>query len=43
MYIESIIGYLMWPVIILISYRMVRIALKRFERRYAEDQGKTGD
>lgn len=43
MYIESIIGYLMWPVIILFSYWMVRVALKRFERRYAEDQGTGSD
>ncbi len=38
MYIGSIIGYLMWPVIILFSYWMVRVVLRRFERKYAEQQ-----
>lgn len=33
----------MWPVLILFSYWMVRVALKRFERRYAGDQEKTGE
>jgi hypothetical protein len=37
MYLSSIIGYLMWPIMIIISYRMVRWALKKFEKRYAED------
>lgn len=37
MYLSSILGYLMWPVIILISYWFVRVALRRFEKRYSED------
>jgi len=33
MYIGAIIGYLSWPLMILISYRAVRWALKYFEKR----------
>ncbi len=36
MYISGIIGYLMWPVMIWISYKLVRWALMRFEKIYAE-------
>lgn len=32
----SIITYLLWPVMIIISYWMVRWALARFEKSYAE-------
>jgi predicted permease len=38
MYISSIIGYLMWPVIILISYWMVRWALRKFDKKVAEEK-----
>ncbi len=40
MYISSIIAYLMWPVIIIFSYWMVRLALNRFEKVNAEEQEK---
>jgi len=36
--ISSIIGYLMWPVMIIISYWMVIWALKRFEKNLAEEE-----
>lgn len=36
--IESIITYLMWPVLIIISYWMVNWALKRFEKKVAEEE-----
>ena len=42
MYIQSIIGYLSWPFMILVSYLAVRWALKYFEKRAAEDEKKAG-
>jgi hypothetical protein len=39
MYISAIIGYMMWPVMIWFSYKMVRWALRRFEKVYAEQEG----
>jgi len=32
MYLESILNYLLWPLLILISWFAVRWALKRFEK-----------
>ena len=32
MYIREIIGYLMWPAMIVLSYWLVRVALRRFEK-----------
>ena len=37
MYIASILGYLSWPFLILISYIAVRMALRIFEKRYKLD------
>ncbi len=37
MYLESILGYLTWPALIIISYWAIRWALKRFERKYSEE------
>ena len=37
MYLDAIIGYLSWPIMILISYQAVRWALKRFEKKAAGD------
>lgn len=34
MYIGSILGYLSWPFLILVSYLVVRWALRIFERNY---------
>lgn len=36
-YIGAIIGYLMWPFLILVSYIAVRRALKYFEKRFLEE------
>lgn len=40
MHLSGIIGYLLWPVIILISYYMIRWALKRFDKKVAEEAEK---
>lgn len=37
MYIGAIIGYLSWPVMILLSYLAVRWALKYFEKQATEE------
>lgn len=37
MYIGAIIGYLSWPVMILLSYLAVRWALRYFEKRASEE------
>lgn len=34
MYFEQIMGYLAWPLMILASYVLVRLALLIFENRY---------
>ena len=39
MYISSIIGYLTWPALIILSYYMILWALKKFDRKLAEDEG----
>jgi hypothetical protein len=36
MYISSILGYLSWPFLIMVSYVAVRWALRRFEKKVAE-------
>jgi len=36
MYTGAIIGYLSWPVMILLSYLLVRRALKYFEKQAAK-------
>jgi hypothetical protein len=38
MYIASIIGYLSWPFMILVSYLLVRWAVSYFEKRVAADE-----
>jgi len=38
MYISTIFTYLMWPVIIIFTYWMVRWALRRFEKFESEEQ-----
>jgi hypothetical protein len=38
MYIQSIIGYLSWPFMILVSYLLVRWAINYFEKRVAADE-----
>jgi len=40
MYIGAIIGYLSWPIMILLSYQAVRWALKYFEKRAAMEENK---
>ena len=35
MYLGAIIGYLSWPILILVSYLAVRRALNYFEKQYA--------
>ena len=37
MYLGAIIGYLSWPFMIVVSYYAVRWALKRFEKKVAEE------
>ena len=37
MYVGAIIGYLSWPLMILVSYLIVRWALRRFEKCVASD------
>jgi len=36
MYIGAIIGYLSWPIMILLSYQAVRWALKYFEKQLSK-------
>jgi hypothetical protein len=36
MYISSILWYLSWPVLIIVSYYLIRFALKRFEKHLPE-------
>ena len=36
--IGSIIGYLGWPFMIMVSYILIRWALKRFEKLQSEEQ-----
>ncbi len=38
MYTEQIIWFLMWPVMIWFSYKMVRLALKKYEKNVDETQ-----
>ena len=43
MYFGEILMYLTWPLLIVVSYFMVRFALKRFEKnRNAEEAGTQG-
>jgi hypothetical protein len=35
MYLGAIIGYLSWPIMIVLSYLAVRMALKYFEKQAA--------
>jgi hypothetical protein len=37
MYLEAIIGYLSWPIMIILSYQAVRLALRYFEKQAARD------
>ncbi len=37
MYLGPIIGYLFWPFMIMVSYLVIRWALKQFEKRWSED------
>jgi hypothetical protein len=39
MYLESLVGYLSWPFMILVSYLAVRWALRVFERNYSATEG----
>ncbi len=39
MYIKAIIGYMMWPAMILVTYWMVRVALRYFEKHRAQEEG----
>ena len=36
MYIGAIIGYLSWPIMIILSYQAVRLALRYFEKKARE-------
>lgn len=37
MYLREILWLIGWPVLIYISYRLVLIALKKFEKKHAEN------
>jgi len=37
-YIRAILGYLSWPAMILVSYLVVRWALRYYDRRFASEQ-----
>jgi hypothetical protein len=36
MYLTSILFYLTWPLMIVISYYLIRLVLRRFERIHGE-------
>jgi hypothetical protein len=36
MYLTEILWLIAWPVLIFVSYRLVLVALKRFEKKNAE-------
>lgn len=36
MIINGIIGFMLWPAIILVSYYLIKLALKRFEKKLEE-------
>ena len=38
MYTTEIIWLIIWPVLIFISYRLVLIALKKFEKKAAQEE-----
>jgi hypothetical protein len=38
MYLGAIIGYLSWPIMIILSYQAVRLALRYFEKNASEGQ-----
>lgn len=37
-YIRAILGYLSWPAMILVSYLVVRWALRYYDRRFSSGQ-----
>lgn len=39
MYLESIISYLTWPALIVVSYYIVRYAIKRLETKAGQGNG----
>jgi hypothetical protein len=41
MYVSSVIGYLSWPFLILVSYLAIRWALRYFEKRVTESESKS--
>lgn len=43
MYTGAIIGYLSWPVMILVSYLAVRWALNRFEKQLPAGEDEEGE
>jgi hypothetical protein len=36
MIISGIIGFMLWPAIILVSYYLIKLALKRYEKKLEE-------
>jgi len=43
MYIGSILGYLSWPFLIMVSYLAIRWALRIFDRNYKPMEGENGE
>jgi len=37
MYIAEILSYLSWPFMIIVSYQLVKLALRQFEKQWAKD------
>lgn len=35
--IGSVLGYMVWPVIIIVSYWLIRVSLHCFEKKQAEE------
>lgn len=38
MILSGILGFLVWPLIILVTYVLVKLALKRFEKKLEEGE-----
>jgi len=39
MYIKAIVGYLMWPAMIIVSYYLVKVGLRYFEKNRIQKEG----
>jgi hypothetical protein len=40
MYLESIVTLLCWPVVILVSYFIIRWAVSRYEKKFGDDRNR---